>query len=102
MQIIKITFLMIVAIIVIIIALVFRRYNDNKYGNKGLTTYEYYKNVTDINLYPKNIEGVDIKYVDEGSFQGFHLTPHNKNSIKVLLFAMADQKVGLILRKLND
>lgn len=80
MQIIKITFLMIVAIIVIIIALVFvlRRYNDNKYGNKGLTTYEYYKNVTDINLYPKTIKGVDIKYVDEGSFQGFHLTPHNK------------------------
>lgn len=80
MQIIKITFLMLLVIIVIIIVLVFilRLYNDNKYGNKGLTTYEYYKNVTDINLYPKNVEGVDIKYVDEGAFQGFHMIPHNK------------------------
>lgn len=49
MQIIKITFLMLLVIIVIIIVLVFilRLYNDNKYGNKGLTTYEYYKNVTE-------------------------------------------------------
>ena len=76
----QIIFLMILVIIAIIIALVciLRLYNDNKYGNTGLTTYEYYKNVTDINLYPKNVEGVYIKYVDEGAFQGFHMTPYNK------------------------
>lgn len=72
--------LTIVILIIIIIGLAFilRLYNDNKYGNKSLTTYEHYPNVTDINLYPKNIENVDIKYVDEGAFQGFHITPHNK------------------------
>lgn len=71
---------MILVIIVIIIVLVFilRFYNDYKYDKKGFTTYEYYKNVTDINLYPKNVEGIDIKYVDEGAFQGFHMIPHNK------------------------
>lgn len=57
---------------------VLRLYNDYRYGNKSLIEYDYYKNVTDINLYPKDIDGVNVKYVDEGSFQGFHLIPNKK------------------------
>lgn len=71
---------MLLVIIVSIIVLVFilRFYNDNKYGNKDLNTYEYYKNVTDISLYPKDVEGVDIRYINEGTLQGFRMTPRNK------------------------
>jgi len=67
-------------IILTTVALVFtlRLYNDYKYGNEGVSKYEYYKNVTDIQLYPKQIDGIDVKYIDEGAFQGFHMNPKNK------------------------
>lgn len=35
-------------------------------------------NVTDRSLYPTDIEGIEIKYVDEGALQGFHLVPEDK------------------------
>ena len=54
----QIIFLMILVIIAIIIALVciLRLYNDNKYGNTGLTTYEYYKNGLIKNLKSGSLE----------------------------------------------
>lgn len=64
-----------------IFAVVFasRIYNDSKYNDSdNSTTAEYYNDLTNINLYPTDIEGVDVKYVDENRFQGFHLTPNKK------------------------
>lgn len=64
-----------------IFAVVFvsRIYNDSKYNDSdNSTTAEYYNDVTNISLYPTDIDGVDVKYVDENRFQGFHLTPNKK------------------------
>ena len=71
---------LILIMIVTTVGLVFalRVYNKHKYGNDNLSLPDYYKNVTDISLYPKDIEGIDVKYVDEGAFQGFHLVPEKK------------------------
>lgn len=71
---------LILIMIVTTVGLVFalRVYNKHKYGNDNLSLPDYYKNVTNISLYPKDIEGVDVKYVDEGTLQGFHLVPEKK------------------------
>lgn len=56
-----------------------RAYNDYKYNNsETLETPEYYNDVTNISLYPTDIDGVDAKYVDEARMQGFHFTPKEK------------------------
>lgn len=39
---------------------------------------EYYKDVANISLYPTDIEGVDVTYVDEGRMQGFRFVPKEK------------------------
>lgn len=65
-------------IIMIGIICCLRLYNDYKYGNEHLSLSEYFLNATDIHLYPTNIDGVHVKYIDEASLQGFHLTPDNK------------------------
>lgn len=70
--------LLILVIIVISIVLI-RLYNDYKYSHRELTTKQtYYSEVTNIDLYPKMIDGVDLTYVDSGACQGFHMTPHNR------------------------
>lgn len=76
----KLMVLLVIIFFIVVVGIVFllRFYNDNKYGNEDLSTYEYYQNVTDLNLYPKTIEGVDLKYIDEGALQGFHMIPHDK------------------------
>ena len=71
-------FILLSLIIMIGIVCCLRLYNDYKYGNERLYTSEYFLNVTDIHLYPTHIEGVHVKYIDENSLQGFHLTPYNK------------------------
>ncbi|WP_187142645.1 hypothetical protein [Acetivibrio ethanolgignens] len=71
-------FILIIIIVVGVLVFILRLYNDYKYRNDGLSASEYYKNVTNIDLYPKNTKGIDVKYVDEGTFQGFHLKPENK------------------------
>ena len=40
---------------------------------------EYYKDVTNISLYPTDIDGVDVTYVDEGRMQGFRFVPKEKS-----------------------
>ncbi len=62
----------------ILVVIVFRIYNNYRYNNKIFKPYDYYINVTNISLYPKNIDGLNIKYVDKGRFQGFHIIPDNK------------------------
>lgn len=76
--------LLIIAVVSIIVSIL-RSKNDNKYGNENPFSAEYYNNVTDVNLYPKSIENVDVKYVDEGALQGFHLTPKNKTHDGVVI-----------------
>ena len=74
-------FFRIFAVVIIILALVFiiRIYNDHKYkATDALKLPEYYKDVTDISLYPTYIDGVDVTYVDEGRMQGFRFVPKEK------------------------
>ena len=69
------------SIVIILLALVFilRIYNDHKYkDSNNLKLPEYYKDVTDISLYPTDIDGVDVTYVDEGRMQGFRFVPKEK------------------------
>ena len=74
-------FFRIFSLVLILLALVFilRIYNDHKYKDaKTLKFPEYYKDVTDISLYPKDIDGVDVTYLDEGRLQGFRFVPEEK------------------------
>ncbi|WP_282929898.1 hypothetical protein [Anaerococcus sp. Marseille-Q7828] len=84
-----------------IFAVVFpsRIYNDSKYNDSEYsTTAEYYNDLTNINLYPTDIDGVDVKYVDENRFQGFHLTPLTKSCISVWYFVLVVLREALILK----
>ena len=74
-------FFRIFSIVIILLALIFilRIYNDHKYKDtNNLKLPEYYKDVTDISLYPTDIDGVDVTYVDEGRMQGFRFVPKEK------------------------
>jgi len=69
--------LIILCIVLVVTGTVFciNKYNDNKYGKpdpEQITDY------TDLNQYHTNIEDVDVEYVDRGTFQGFHLSPKNR------------------------
>ena len=55
-----------------------RKYNDFKYGSEGLSTSGYMEDVTNKDLYPTRLDGVDIEYVDSNTLQGFHLLPEKK------------------------
>ena len=75
-------FFRIFSIVIILVVLVFilRIYNDHKYkDNNALKFPEYFKDVTNISLYPTDIDGVDVTYVDEGRMQGFRLVPKEKS-----------------------
>ena len=68
--------------VIILLALVFilRIYNDHKYKDtNALKSPEYYNDVTNISLYPTDIDGVDVTYVDEGMMQGFRFVPKEKS-----------------------
>lgn len=67
-------------IILVVLVFIFRIYNNHKYkDNNALKFPEYYKDVTNISLYPTDIDGVDVTYVDEGRMQGFRFTPKEKS-----------------------
>ncbi|OLR64169.1 alpha/beta fold hydrolase [Peptoniphilus porci] len=75
-------FFRIFSIVIILVVLVFilRIYNDHKYKNINTFKFpEYYKDVTNISLYPTDIDGVDVIYVDEGRMQGFRFVPKEKS-----------------------
>lgn len=69
--------LVIICIIIAMVGTVFgmEKYNEKKYGKAepGDT-----KDVTDLSNYPTEIDGVNVKYVDNKTFQGFHLSPTNR------------------------
>ena len=74
-------FFRIFSVVIILLALVFilRVYNDHKYkATEALKLPEYFKDVTNISLYPTDIDGVDVTYVDEGRMQGFRFVPKEK------------------------
>lgn len=74
-------FFRIFSIVIILVVLVFilRIYNDHNYkDNNAFKFPEYYKDVTNISLYPTDIDGVDVTYVDEGRMQGFRFVPKEK------------------------
>ncbi|KGF29700.1 acyl-CoA thioesterase [Peptoniphilus lacrimalis DNF00528] len=78
----KKVFFRIFLVVIVIIALVFilRIYNDKKYKDINTLNFpEYYKDVTNISLYPTDIDGVDVTYVDEGKMQGFRFVPKEKS-----------------------
>ena len=75
-------FFRIFLVVIILVVLVFslRIYNDHKYKDiNALNFPEYYKDVTNISLYPTDIDGVDVTYVDEGRMQGFRFIPKEKS-----------------------
>ena len=75
-------FFRIFSILIILLALVFisRIYNDHKYKDTNALNFpKYYKDVTNISLYPTDIDGVDVTYVDEGRMQGFRFVPKKKS-----------------------
>lgn len=82
----------------VIIAL--RKTNDAKYGEDDPNTPKYLTDVTNVSYYPTKIAGVSVTYVDEGTMEGFHLVPDQKN-MRELWFAMADLKGVLTLEKLS-
>ena len=75
-------FFRIFSIVIILVVLVFiiRIYNDHKNKDINVLNFpEYYKDVTNISLYPTDIDGVYVTYVDEGGMQGFRFVPKEKS-----------------------
>ena len=71
--------ILIIAVSLFVIVLLLRTFNDyqyKKYDDPQIP--EYYSDVNNISLYPTDIEGIDVQYVDEGSLQGFHFVPKEK------------------------
>lgn len=71
-------YILIITIAMIMLVFTLRFYNDYKYGKDSLTSAEYYNDVTNLSLYPKKINGVEVRVIDEDTFQGFHLIPEKK------------------------
>ena len=69
-----------IVIILVVLVFILRIYNDYKYKDtNALKSPEYYNDVTNISLYPTDIDGVDVTYVDEGRMQGFRFVPKEKS-----------------------
>ena len=53
-------------------------YKEYKYKKEVEKLYDIAKGVSDKNSYSTNIDNINIKYVNNNTFQGFHLIPKNK------------------------
>ena len=71
-------YILIITIAMTMLVFTLRFYNDYKYGKDSLTSAEYYNDVTNLSLYPKKINGVEVRVIDEDTFQGFHIIPEKK------------------------
>lgn len=73
---ISLVLLSIIAAIALLIVGV-RAYNDHVYGGKAykFDAPAYFRDPANLSLYPTNIDGVDVRRVDDGAAQGFHLVP---------------------------
>ncbi|MDO5715772.1 MAG: acyl-CoA thioester hydrolase/BAAT C-terminal domain-containing protein [Tissierellia bacterium] len=67
-----------VIIVIVLLVLIFRFYNDQRYKSIDSDGSKFYENVTNIDLYPTEIKGAKVEYIDKGRFQGFHMTPKEK------------------------
>lgn len=66
---------LIFTISIAVLIFILKAYNNHAYKNKGRRFPKYFSNVKDISLYPTNLENISVKYIDNGSFQGFHFKP---------------------------
>jgi acyl-coA thioesterase len=70
-----------------------RAYNDHVYGGE---TYKfdapaYFSDPANLSLYPTNIDGVDVRRVDDGAAQGFHLVPREiKHKGTIIVYGGSD------------
>ena len=86
------TLLGIIAAIALLIVGV-RAYNDHVYGGE---TYKfdapaYFSDPANLSLYPTNIDGVDVRRVDDGAAQGFHLVPREiKHKGTIIVYGGSD------------
>ena len=70
-----------------------RAYNDHVYGGE---TYKfdapaYFSDPANLSLYPTNIDGVDVRCVDDGAAQGFHLVPREiKHKGTIIVYGGSD------------
>ena len=53
-------------------------FKEYKYKKEVEKLYDIAKGVSDKNSYSTNIDNINIKYVNNNTFQGFHLIPKNK------------------------
>ena len=70
------TFLAFIVILGIIFGV--KIYKEYKYKIEVERMYDVAKGVLDKNSYSTNIDNINIKYVNNNTFQGFHLIPKNK------------------------
>jgi len=70
------TFLAFIVILGIIFGV--KIYKEYKYKIEVERMYDVAKGVSDKNSYSTNIDNINIKYVNNNTFQGFHLIPKNK------------------------
>lgn len=71
--------ILVITITITLVIMVIRLLNDKRYKDEEKTDGpKYYEDVKNLDLYPKEIEGLSIAYIDEGSVQGFRLSPDEK------------------------
>ena len=86
------TLLGIIAAITLLIIGV-RTYNDHVYGGEAyrFDAPAYFRDPANLSLYPTNIDGVDVRRVDDGAAQGFHLVPHEiKHKGAIIVYGGSD------------
>ena len=86
------TLLGIIAAITLLIIGV-RTYNDHVYGGEAyrFDAPAYFRDPANLSLYPTNIDGVDVRRVDDGAAQGFHLVPREiKHKGAIIVYGGSD------------
>ena len=86
------TLLGIIAAITLLIIGV-RTYNDHVYGGEAyrFDAPAYFSDPANLSLYPTNIDGVDVRRVDDGAAQGFHLVPREiKHKGTIIVYGGSD------------
>ena len=70
-----------------------RTYNDHVYGGEAykFNAPAYFSDPANLSLYPTNIDGVDVRRVDDGAAQGFHLVPREiKHKGTIIVYGGSD------------
>lgn len=76
----------IVVATLVVILLAFRAYNYFTYNKyKEVDKTSIYSDPTNLDIYPKDIPGVDVKHIEGDYLNGFHLKPQEKTKKGVLV-----------------